>query len=114
MQYPEHLQLGEFVDATIPAQSTDTEYTLYAVVVHDGVATFGHYWIFMRHGEKWLKYNDSSVTEIKTEDVFSNLGAHTNACALIYIQTSKLESLVEPFARTREMRSQIAQHSVEN
>ncbi|RIB14531.1 hypothetical protein C2G38_1973127, partial [Gigaspora rosea] len=41
-------------------------YRLYAVFIHSGQATFGHYWIYIYDFEKnrWLKYNDSYVTKV--------------------------------------------------
>ena len=107
MEYPEHLKLGEFVQSD--QQQVDADYTLFSVVVHDGVATFGHYWIFMQEKGTWLKYNDSTVTSVQKEDVFKNLGSHTNACTLVYVKSSRYQDLVEPFARTSEKRSLISQ-----
>ena len=42
-------------------------YRLYAVFVHHGSVSFGHYWIYIYDFRKdiWRKYNDEYVTEVK-------------------------------------------------
>ncbi|KAJ3197546.1 ubiquitin-specific protease ubp2 [Irineochytrium annulatum] len=45
-------------------------YELHAVFGHQGVAQHGHYWIYIRdHAKKkWLKYNDSTVSEVPEDE----------------------------------------------
>merc|ERR1719502_1978212 len=46
-------------------------YELYAVLVHSGSASFGHYYALIKdleHGE-WYEFNDSSVTPIKESEL---------------------------------------------
>uniref|UniRef100_A0A2K5PDL7 Ubiquitin carboxyl-terminal hydrolase n=1 Tax=Cebus imitator TaxID=2715852 RepID=A0A2K5PDL7_CEBIM len=46
-------------------------YCLHAVLVHEGQANAGHYWahIYNQPSQRWLKYNDISVTESSWEEV---------------------------------------------
>lgn len=47
-----------------------SEYRLHAVFHHEGMATFGHYWVYIFDHQKgseprWIKYSDETVTEIR-------------------------------------------------
>lgn len=46
---------------------SDCRYTLFAVVVHSGLATGGHYTAFVRHppDQRWYHANDSHVKRVK-------------------------------------------------
>jgi ubiquitin carboxyl-terminal hydrolase 25 len=41
-------------------------YSLHAVFIHEGLASFGHYWVYLkdRKSRKWYKYNDSVVKKV--------------------------------------------------
>ncbi len=41
-----------------------SSYQLRAFVVHRGTMIFGHYWAYVRIGNKWYCYNDDDVSEI--------------------------------------------------
>ncbi|XP_028938611.2 ubiquitin carboxyl-terminal hydrolase 25 isoform X2 [Ornithorhynchus anatinus] len=65
-------------------------YRLHAVLVHEGQANAGHYWayIFDHHHERWMKYNDISVTKSTWEELErDSFGGYRNASAycLMYI-----------------------------
>ncbi|XP_072470834.1 ubiquitin carboxyl-terminal hydrolase 25 isoform X7 [Notamacropus eugenii] len=65
-------------------------YRLHAVLVHEGQANAGHYWayIFDHHQERWMKYNDISVTKSTWEELErDSFGGYRNASAycLMYI-----------------------------
>ncbi|KAK2170995.1 hypothetical protein NP493_1119g00062 [Ridgeia piscesae] len=46
-------------------------YQLHAVLVHEGQAVSGHYWAYIksRRRDKWLKFNDITVTEATWEEL---------------------------------------------
>ncbi|MCQ4187884.1 hypothetical protein FK515_30490, partial [Klebsiella pneumoniae] len=46
-------------------------YRLHAVLVHEGQANAGHYWayIYDHHQNRWMKYNDISVTKSTWEEL---------------------------------------------
>ncbi|XP_077597059.1 ubiquitin carboxyl-terminal hydrolase 28 [Stigmatopora nigra] len=65
-------------------------YRLHAVLVHEGQASAGHYWayIYDHTHRRWMKYNDTSVTESSWEELErDSFGGVTNASAycLMYI-----------------------------
>ncbi|XP_066564541.1 ubiquitin carboxyl-terminal hydrolase 28 isoform X2 [Amia ocellicauda] len=73
-------------------------YRLHAVLVHEGQASAGHYWAYIYdHGrQRWLKYNDISVTESTWEELErDSYGGMKNASAycLMYID-DKLTHLI--------------------
>ncbi|XP_042199817.1 ubiquitin carboxyl-terminal hydrolase 28 isoform X4 [Callorhinchus milii] len=68
-------------------------YRLHAVLVHEGQASAGHYWAYVRSHPcgAWLKYNDVSVTESSWEELQrDSYGGSRNASAycLMYINDS--------------------------
>lgn len=65
-------------------------YKLHAVLVHEGQASAGHYWayIYDHANQRWMKYNDISITESSWEELErDSFGGMTNASAycLMYI-----------------------------
>lgn len=81
-----------------------TEYRLHAVFMHEGEASYGHYWIYMWDNatQRWFKYNDSVVSQVSESLVFENTrGRNTNVYALAYIQQETQTSLC---VRTDEAR----------
>ena len=48
----------------------NTEYELTGIIIHYGVADFGHYYDLIKGPDgKWYKFNDISVSEFKEEDI---------------------------------------------
>uniref|UniRef100_A0A672NBW0 Ubiquitin carboxyl-terminal hydrolase n=1 Tax=Sinocyclocheilus grahami TaxID=75366 RepID=A0A672NBW0_SINGR len=77
-------------------------YRLHAVLVHEGQANAGHYWayIFNPHQQRWMKYNDISVTKSSWEElVRDSFGGYRNASAycLMYIDDKKPFLIEEEF-----------------
>lgn len=67
-----------------------TPYHLHAVIIHDGSAQSGHYYVYIldHFQKKWRKYNDVRTTEATEEDVFKEgTGGFHNASAywVVYI-----------------------------
>jgi hypothetical protein len=84
----------------------DQPYNLYGIFMHEGGANFGHYWHYLWDNEKkrWLKYNDSKVSEVGEEEVFMNTTGKTfNAFSLIYVDVNHMD-MTSPFVRTPEYR----------
>jgi cell division protein FtsL len=87
---------------------TQNEYHLFGVLVHEGEASFGHYWLFLYDApnKRWLKYNDSIVTAVPEEQVFADTTGKTfNAQSLIYVESDKLESLTSVLVRNSQYRA---------
>ena len=68
-EFPLELNLGKWVN--LPAdeglslidEPSKFTYRLKGVIVHSGTSEFGHYYSFIRIGEKWIEFNDTKVSE---------------------------------------------------
>ncbi|RIA97236.1 hypothetical protein C1645_814311 [Glomus cerebriforme] len=80
----------------------ECEYRLHAVFIHSGQANFGHYWIYIFDFEKdrWLKFNDSYVTEVEDREVFADTtGSSANPYCMVYVKAQDAKELVETICR---------------
>jgi len=67
-------------DFCIGYDKNNSKYNLYGICNHTGNVGGGHYYAYCRNrNNKWYKYNDSSVTEIKESRIVSS-----NAYCLFY------------------------------
>jgi ubiquitin carboxyl-terminal hydrolase 25/28 len=80
------------IDAIIASSYNDIDrsrYVLYGIWVHQGVASSGHYWAFLRDPQqKWWRFNDVRVAEAPEEDVVrESIGGYSSSAAyfLIYL-----------------------------
>ncbi|KAJ5972050.1 uncharacterized protein N7479_001968 [Penicillium vulpinum] len=79
-------------------------YRLYAVFVHHGSVSFGHYYIYIFDFDKkiWRKYNDEYVTEVQNVDeIFKNDSTSNPPTPyfLVYVNDSMKDRLVNPVCR---------------
>ncbi|KAJ5606404.1 hypothetical protein N7510_009185 [Penicillium lagena] len=79
-------------------------YQLYAVFVHHGSVTFGHYYIYIYDFQKdiWRKYNDEYVTEVQNlDEIFKNDKDHNPPTPyfLVYVNKNMKDRLVDPVCR---------------
>ncbi|NXY67010.1 UBP25 hydrolase, partial [Glareola pratincola] len=77
-------------------------YRLHAVLVHEGQANAGHYWayIYDHNQNRWMKYNDISVTKSTWEELErDSFGGYRNASAycLMYINDKEQYLIQEDF-----------------
>ena len=64
-------------------------FKLFAVVNHLGMsAVSGHYTLYMKVNQNWLKFDDEKVTPIRKEKVNSS-----NAYTLVYIEKNNFKTL---------------------
>eukprot|EP00118_Oscarella_pearsei_P007856 m.39424 g.39424 ORF g.39424 m.39424 type:complete len:972 (+) comp32740_c0_seq1:82-2997(+) len=73
-------------------------YGLHAVLVHEGQATGGHYWAYIRDHftQTWMKYNDISILPVTWEEVEKeSFGTHLTASAycLFYINEEEADRI---------------------
>lgn len=73
-------------------------YRLHAVVVHEGQASGGHYWVYTFNGARktWVKFNDIQVVDSNWEELLQDsVGGQNNASAycLLYIDESRYNVL---------------------
>ncbi|XP_029317769.1 ubl carboxyl-terminal hydrolase 18 [Cottoperca gobio] len=95
--FPETFDFSETHKAALSSDfgQNDCKYTLHAVVVHSGTATFGHYTAFVRHrgNQRWYSADDSRVQQASWEEVQRTYGRHGGGTAymLMYRRGSKEE-----------------------
>ncbi|KFP28495.1 Ubiquitin carboxyl-terminal hydrolase 25, partial [Colius striatus] len=72
-------------------------YRLHAVLVHEGQANAGHYWayIYDHHQNRWMKYNDISVTKSTWEELERD--SFGGAYCLMYINDKEQYLIQEEF-----------------
>ncbi|KAH9411799.1 ubiquitin carboxyl-terminal hydrolase [Ordospora pajunii] len=121
-EYPDVLDMKQFVDmprGTVDEQSVScveeaetehgngmdiNQYELYSVVVHRGDVEEGHFYVYLKHGGEWLKFNDGVVTKSRKEEVMEgNFGGEHpykermreySGYYLVYVRKSMLESVL--------------------
>ena len=74
------------------AELQQLPYRLHAVVVHEGQASVGHYWVYVRSKDGWTKFNDVQVHKSSWEELQQDsLGGQKNASAycLMYTDTQR-------------------------
>jgi len=106
-EFPELLDLNEFIQDKPGANKDDMKYKLHAVLVHSGDNHGGHYVVFINPlGDgKWCKFDDDVVSRCtKKEAIEQNFGGDgddttavrhcTNAYMLVYIQQTRLTEIL--------------------
>lgn len=101
-EFPETIDLTEFLAADSPQKKLSNIYDLYGVIVHSGSYSGGHYYAFLRTSTdpQWYKFNDSFVSKETVENaVYNNFGGNGRSYSgymLIYVQREKAKTLFEP------------------
>lgn len=97
------------LEAKISRQYDDFKnigYSLFAVFIHRGEASYGHYWIYIKDRYKggiWRKYNDETVTEVPESEVFNfSEGNTATPYFLVYVKQGH-EQEIEPLKRVLEV-----------
>ena len=81
------------------------EYTLFAVFIHRGEASYGHYWVYIKDLQNdgiWRKYNDETVSEIHENEVFNFLEGNTATPYFLVLVRKDHEKDIEPLKRIIE------------
>ncbi|GAA5954026.1 hypothetical protein JCM21900_005384 [Sporobolomyces salmonicolor] len=71
-------------------------YELVSVFIHRGTASSGHYFIYQRDSRnprRWLKYNDSLITEVDRDEIFRETTGDTNGYFLVYCRKDRLDAI---------------------
>lgn len=80
-------------------------YSLFAVFIHRGEASYGHYWVYIKDRSKnsiWRKYNDETITEVPESEVFNFTEGNTaTPYFLVYVKQGH-ENEIEPLKRIVE------------
>ncbi|KAI9703979.1 MAG: ubiquitin-specific protease ubp2 [Bogoriella megaspora] len=88
------------------ADMDSVPYRLYAVCIHRGTGSFGHYWTYIHdfaHGV-WRKYNDEKVEKVEDpeKEIFEPPQDKTNvptSTYILYVQEDRKEELTDPVCR---------------
>ncbi|SMN18118.1 similar to Saccharomyces cerevisiae YOR124C UBP2 Ubiquitin-specific protease that removes ubiquitin from ubiquitinated proteins [Maudiozyma saulgeensis] len=84
----------------------DVEYTLFAVFIHRGEASYGHYWIYIKDPNDtgiWRKYNDETVTEVSESEVFNFTEGNTATPYFLVFVKEEDKKGIEPLKRILEV-----------
>lgn len=76
-------------------------YTLFAIFIHRGEASYGHYWVYIRDLARnvYRKYNDEMVTEVPVLEVFDFTEGNTATPYFMVYVKDELRDYVEPLKR---------------
>ena len=81
-------------------------YTLFAVFIHRGEASYGHYWVYVKdlkqHGT-WRKYNDETVSEVNESEVFNFTEGNTATPYFLVFVKDENKDDIEPLKRIIEV-----------
>lgn len=80
-------------------------YSLFAVFIHRGEASYGHYWTYIKDFQNsgiWRKYNDETVSEIHEEEVFNFVEGNTATPYFLVLVKKDHEIDIEPLKRIIE------------
>lgn len=77
-------------------------YSLFAIFIHRGEASYGHYWVYIKdpHKNLYRKYNDDTVTEVPYSEVFNFTNTNTaTPYYMVYVKTELMNDYIEPLKR---------------
>ena len=77
-------------------------YSLFAIFIHRGEASYGHYWIYIKdpHRNIYRKYNDETVTEVPYSEVFNFTTTNTaTPYYMVYVKSELMNEYIEPLKR---------------
>lgn len=122
IEYDEFIDLGNYIlkDENKFEKNNENDnynYELFGVLVHDGNAEGGHYYVYIKENKSrnWVKFNDSKSMYVNQSDVFEKnfggrekhisvygngfvsteyLGNHRTAYFLIYLQRDKIDEIL--------------------
>lgn len=77
-------------------------YSLFAIFIHRGEASYGHYWVYIKdpHKNIYRKYNDDTVSEVPYSEVFNFTTTNTaTPYYMVYVKTELMNEYIEPLKR---------------
>lgn len=80
----------------------EVDYSIFAIFIHRGEASYGHYWVYIRDFEKniFRKYNDEIVTEVPLSEVMNHVEGDTaTPYYIVYVKGSLKYEYVRPLKR---------------
>ena len=64
-----NLDLSNYI---LSENNKGSKYDLIGVINHYGGESFGHYTAYCLNGDKWIEYNDESLSQIREKNVISS------------------------------------------
>ncbi|KAI8872622.1 cysteine proteinase, partial [Ramicandelaber brevisporus] len=115
-EFPEEIDLTEFLTADSAQINANNNYVLHGVLVHAGSLQSGHYYAMIKPEKngRWIKFNDDHVRPVpaniaiddnyggmeynveKTNSKGNKVRAHANAYMLVYIREEALDEVLAP------------------
>lgn len=76
-------------------------YSIFAIFIHRGEASYGHYWIYIRDRKRnvYRKYNDDVVTEVTAAEVLNHDEGNTATPYFLAYVREDSEDMVDPLCR---------------
>ncbi|QRG37933.1 hypothetical protein FDK38_002320 [Candidozyma auris] len=77
-------------------------YTLFAIFIHRGEASYGHYWVYIKDLQRniYRKYNDDVVTEVPASEVLNFAEGNTaTPYYMVFVKEELKEAYIEPLKR---------------
>ncbi|KAK6199551.1 uncharacterized protein RJT21DRAFT_47941 [Scheffersomyces amazonensis] len=78
-------------------------YTIFAIFIHRGEASYGHYWIYIKDPHRqdiYRKYNDEIITEVSLSEVFNFDDTNTaTPYYIVYVKQELEKEYVDPLKR---------------
>lgn len=129
-EFPENIDLKPYLDkSNSKVMSEDWEYELYAVLIHSGDISSGHYYAMIKPDADsgWFRFDDDKVIRVTRNEVFEdNFGhnrlpnqvlqkltrsqyneyqirRHTSAYMLVYFRKSKLSEILCDFDKDKDI-----------
>lgn len=81
---------------------TKVGYSIFAIFIHRGEASYGHYWVYIKdpHKNIFRKYNDEIVTEVPVSEVLNSVEGNTaTPYYIVYVKDTLEKEYVEPLRR---------------
>ena len=73
IQFPLTLDLAPYTDGIeVGNDSLESNYTCFGVITHVGSLYGGHYYCYIKYGDKWLCCNDSSISAVSEAVVLNS------------------------------------------
>lgn len=84
---------------------TQVGYSIFAIFIHRGEASYGHYWIYIKDPKRniFRKYNDETVTEVPFSEVMNfEEGNTATPYYIVYAKELLEDEYIEPLKREIE------------
>lgn len=102
--FPFKLDLSNYCENTQEGH----QYSLFAVLVHSGGSSGGHYYAFINTPDGWVKFDDDRITFSSVESVVEcsfgkSVKSSTSAYMLIYVKSTAEEDVRKVFSKKDEV-----------